>query len=96
MNGGLPNSEWPVTLGTSSPLQQSERDRSDVLFLLSVPFLIAALPRDSSFLKITLDNILVLCTRVLQVSVLTAVNIFLGFGCEASVSVVSVFPGHFI
>lgn len=44
---------------------------------------------DHFFLKITLGKVIVLCTRlikVLQVSLLTTVNIFLGFGCEASLS----------
>lgn len=49
-----------------------------------MPFLIAVLP-------ITLDKVIVLCTRVtreLQVSLLTTVNVFLGFGCEAFLLVV--------
>lgn len=55
------------------------------------------MPRDNFFfLKMTLDIVILLYTRVLQNSLLPTVNIFLGFGCEVSLSVVNVLPAHFV
>lgn len=51
------------------------------------------MPSDNFFLKMPLDIVMLLCTRVIQDSLPPTVNIFLGFGCEEPLSAVNVLPG---